>query len=84
MHTEVFVQSFSLFLLGLIKIDNVPFLIGFTMFAPNNNSLSFSISATCNIKNLVVLNVDEHVAFILEDLPPSRVSAPDLHVSSFS
>jgi hypothetical protein len=33
-----------------------------------------------NIECFTVLPIDEMLAFILEDLEPSRVGAPDLHV----
>jgi hypothetical protein len=44
------------------------------------NWVSFNVFASSNIKDLVVGPVDELVVLILEDLEPSRVGAPDLHV----
>jgi hypothetical protein len=49
-----------------------------------NNSLSFNIFATSYIKNFSVLDVHKLLSLISEDLEPPRVSAPDLHVVSFS
>jgi hypothetical protein len=37
-----------------------------------------------NINCFSVLDVDEVFAFILEDLPPVGVGAPDLHVVALS
>jgi hypothetical protein len=83
-HSEVFVKSFSLVFSSFVKVDDLPFLVSLTMVAPYDNSLAFNISASSDIKYLVVLPIDELVVSILEDLPPSRVGTPDLHVSSFS
>jgi hypothetical protein len=52
--------------------------------APNSNSMSFFILGTLDVKYLVGLPVDELFILILKDLPPSGVSAPDLHVVSSS
>jgi len=59
--------------------------LGFaSVVAPNLNWVSFFIFTTSYIKNLIVVPVDELVVLILEYLPPSRVSAPDLHVTCSS
>jgi hypothetical protein len=51
----------------------------------NNNLGSFFILVTINGKNLIVLEwIDELVSIILEDLPPVRVGACDLHVFAAS
>jgi hypothetical protein len=55
-----------------------------SIVTPNTYCLSFFIFASSNIKNLVVIPVHELAVLILEDLPPSRVSAPDLHVVGFT
>jgi hypothetical protein len=55
-----------------------------SIVAPNTYCLSFFIFASSNIKNLVVIPVHELAVLILENLPPSRVSAPDLHVVGFT
>jgi hypothetical protein len=52
--------------------------------AINLNILSFSIFSSSNIKNLLVLDIDEVSSVVGEDLPPSRVGAPDLHVGGLS
>jgi hypothetical protein len=44
----------------------------------------FNVFSTGNINNLVVLDVSEVGAIILEDLPPLRVSAPKMHVGRSS
>jgi len=46
--------------------------------------LSFLIFATSNIKNFIVRPIDELFIFVLENLEPSGVGAPDLHVVGFS
>jgi hypothetical protein len=42
--------------------------------------LTFLIFASFNIEDFAGLPVDELVVLISKDLPPSRVSTPDLHV----
>jgi len=42
--------------------------------------LTFFVFTSFYIKNFLVLPVDELTILILENLPPTRVSAPDLHV----
>jgi hypothetical protein len=82
---KLFVESFSSEWLGLINIDNLPFLVGSSTFSTisvsNSYSLTFFVFVSSNIKNLVVVWIDEVVTLKLEDLPPSRVGAPDLHVA---
>ena len=45
-----------------------------------DNVLSFMISTSFNIKNLVVLNIDQVVTLEFEELEPSGVGVPHLHV----
>jgi hypothetical protein len=66
--------------LGFVKINDIPFLGFGSVVTMYLNWASFSIITTFNIKHFTVVPVDELVTLILEDLPPSRVSAPDLHV----
>jgi hypothetical protein len=80
METKFFVQSLSLNLSSLVKIDNLPLLVSSIVVTPNSNCLSFLVLCSLDIKDLVVGPVDELVFVELEDLEPSRVSAPDLHV----
>jgi hypothetical protein len=54
------------------------------MSVPDNNFLSFSILSLEDIEYLLVLDVDEVLSSVFEDLEPSRVGAPDLHLVSFS
>jgi hypothetical protein len=42
--------------------------------------MTFFVLSLFDIKDLSTLPIDELTLFILEDLPPSRVGAPDLHV----
>jgi hypothetical protein len=50
----------------------------------DNDLLSFNVFVSRNIKNSTILEVDEHLTFILEDLPPVSIGAPDLHVVGLS
>jgi hypothetical protein len=50
----------------------------------SNNCCHFLIFWSWNVKALSILNVYKFINFELKDLPPSRVSAPDLHVVSLS
>jgi hypothetical protein len=84
METKVLVESLGLWSLGFIEIDNIPLLSGRSVVTPYSNSLSFLIFASSDIKGFAVLPIDELVILILENLEPSRVSAPDLHVISSS
>jgi hypothetical protein len=78
--SESVVVSLSSNLRRFILIHNSPSLVDSVMSAVDNNLLSFSILSLVNVKNLLVLDVDEVVSSVLEDLPPVRVSAPDLHL----
>jgi hypothetical protein len=69
--TEFLMKSLLLYLVSLVNIDNIPFLVWFSMVAPGNNSLTFNIFSSSDIKNLSVTPVDELVISILEELPPS-------------
>jgi hypothetical protein len=71
MESEFLVESLLLWSLVSVKIDDLPSLVGSSMFLPNNNCLSFSILSLIDIKYLLVLPVDEEFSFISEDLPPS-------------
>jgi hypothetical protein len=84
METEFFVKTLSLNCLCLVKIDNSPFLVVLTGVFGNSNWVSFFILGVGNIKNLVVGPIDELTLLEFEDLEPSRVSGPDLHVVCLS
>jgi hypothetical protein len=62
----------------------VSVLFGVSVSVVNNNSLSFFILWWHNFKNLVVRWIHKEFTLQLEYLEPSRVSAPNLHVSGFS
>jgi hypothetical protein len=84
METEVFIQSFSCNLLGFIKIEDLPFLVLTSISLPLKDLLVFKIFGSRNIENSVVMNVGEVFTFIDPELPPARVSAPDLQVVASS
>ena len=84
MESEVLVDTLIFSLSGLVNIEDSPLLVVALVVAPDAYSLSFYIFTSFNIKNLAVLPVDELFVLILEDLPPSGVSAPDLHVVASS
>jgi hypothetical protein len=46
----------------------------------NNNGLTFKIFSSTNIQHFSVLDVYELFSLVSEDLEPSRIRAPDLHV----
>jgi hypothetical protein len=77
--TKFFVEALGSILLSLIDIKNIPLLSFGTVVSPNLNCGSFTVIATLYIKYLLVLPIDELVVLILENLPPSRVCAPDSH-----
>jgi hypothetical protein len=68
----------------LVKIEDLPFLVSLSVISSNTYSLTFFIFGSCNIKYFHVGPIGELSIFILEDLEPSTVGAPDLHVVSFS
>jgi hypothetical protein len=80
MEAKVFVDSLGLRSLISVKINNIPLLMLSSVVTPNTNLLSFLILSSSDIKDFASLPVDKLVGLILEDLPPSRVGAPDLHV----
>jgi hypothetical protein len=71
METKVFRDSFSLWTLSFVKIDNIPLLVLSSVVTPNSNWMSFLVFALFNVKNLVVVPVHELVVLILENLVPS-------------
>jgi hypothetical protein len=46
--------------------------------------LTFFVLASFDIKDSLILPVDELAILIFENLEPSRVGRPDLHVLSFT
>jgi len=62
MHTEIFVKSFGLLILGFVKVNNFPPLLWglIRIFSVvDANVLAFFISSTINVKYLIVVNVGE-------------------------
>jgi hypothetical protein len=53
--TEVFVESLGLWSIIFVEIDNLPSLVGSTMFLPDDNCLSFNIFSSTNIKEETTL-----------------------------
>ena len=85
METEFLIKTLSLSLSLLVKIKYLPSLVGTIVSGVNLNLLSFIVFSLENIKAFVgVLDVAEVFTREDEDLPPSRVSAPDLHVLGLS
>jgi hypothetical protein len=82
--SKFWIESFTWNCLGFVKIEHLPSLISSIMSVPYNNCLSFNIFSTWDIKCFSVTPVDEVFRFVLEDLPPVRVSGPDLHVVGLS
>jgi hypothetical protein len=78
--SPIFVNAFSLWAFGFVKIEYSPFLVKATIITINSNFASFLVLSTKHIKHLAALPVDELFFLILENLEPSRVSAPDLHI----
>jgi hypothetical protein len=78
--TEVLVETLSSNLVSLVKIDNLPSLGGSLVLGPDLNWVSFFVFASSNIKYHVVSWISEVFTTELEDLEPSGVGAPDLHV----
>jgi hypothetical protein len=78
-------KSFVLNLFSILFIDNFPSLVGSIVSVPNNDWSSFFIFASINIKTFgSLLDIAEVFFLVGEDLPPLRVSAPDLHVVGLS
>ena len=82
--SEFLTKSLGLNLLGIVKIDNCPFLVVTIVSFFYNDWCSFLIFVSANIKAFLVLPIDEVSILVGEDLPPFTVCAPDLHFFSFS
>jgi hypothetical protein len=82
--TEFLIESLGFSLSCFVNVKNLPLLMFSTIFTENSNSLSFYILSSCNIKNLSRLPIDELIVLKLENLEPSGVCRPDLHVVSFT
>jgi hypothetical protein len=84
MESEFFILTLVSNLLWFINVDNIPSLVGSSVSAPCENWLSFDILSTWDIKCFLGLEVDEVFTFILPELPPVGIGAPDLHVGGSS
>jgi hypothetical protein len=71
MESEVFVKTLGLRTLCLVKINNLPLLVGTSIVTTNTNWVSFFILSVFDFKDLVVTPVDELAVLILEYLEPS-------------
>jgi hypothetical protein len=71
MESKVFAISFSSNCTRFVEINNLPFLVSTSIIAPYSYSLAFSVFSSLNIKDLVVVPVDELAVLKLEDLEPS-------------
>jgi hypothetical protein len=71
METKVLVKALRLWTLCFVKVNNIPLLTLASIVAPYLNCLSFFIFTASNIKDLVVVPVDELAVLILKDLEPS-------------
>jgi len=78
--SEIFINSAILGLTSLVNIQHSPFLMVALVVSIDTNWLAFLVLLAFDFKDLWVLPVDELLVLILEDLPPSWVGAPDLHV----
>jgi len=84
MESEFFIESLGLNLISFVKINNLPSLVSSIVWFPSNDLSSFFISSTMYIKCFTVGPVDELSFLVLEELPPIRVGAPDLHFVGLS
>jgi len=64
--TKVLAESFCSNFISFVKIDNLPLLVLSSVIVPNSNGSTFFILSSFNIKDLVVLPVDELTVLILE------------------
>jgi len=71
MESEVFVKTLCGFSSKLVKIDNLPSLVGTIVSVIYDNFSSFFVLSSVNIKAFLVLPIDEVFISIGKDLPPS-------------
>jgi hypothetical protein len=69
--TECFVKTLRLIWDSSVDVKDLPFLGLWVVLFPGLDWLSFNISSHVNIKDVVVLDVDEVLVLVLEYLPPS-------------
>jgi hypothetical protein len=71
METEFFTESTGWYLLCLVKIDDLPSLVGTVVSLPGDYFSSFYIFSCVDIKCSTVFLVEEVFILVDEDLPPS-------------
>jgi hypothetical protein len=88
MKTELLVEALGSDCLSFVYINDLPSLVGIifliSISGVHNESLTFVILRVKNFDYLIVRWVHKLLTLELENLEPSRVSAPDLHVSCSS
>ena len=77
---EVGIHSLDLISALGVKIKNSPSLVDLVVSGVDSNISSFLIDSANDFKYLVVLDIDEVSSAISEELEPSRVGVPHLHV----
>jgi hypothetical protein len=84
--TELLVEALGSIFWCLVNIQNLPSLVSSTITssAANLDGLTFLVLILVDLKYLVIGWVDKCFILIFEDLEPSRVCAPDLHVRGSS
>jgi len=83
MESRLGINSLGSDISSIISVSNIPLLVELSIVISDSNSLSFNIlSFVWDFNNLVVLDVNELFTSELEDLPPLRVGALDLHLAS--
>jgi hypothetical protein len=80
MESEVFVEAFLSIFISFIYIQYIPSLGFASVIRKDLDWVSFHIFTTSDIESLTSLPIDELVVLIFENLPPSWVGAPDLHI----
>jgi hypothetical protein len=81
--TELLVEALSSDLVSLVEIDNLPSLLDIVFASTSsihNKCLTFFILTVFNFKDLAVCWIDEVFTIKFEDLEPSGVGGPDLHI----
>jgi hypothetical protein len=84
--SELLVETLSLVILRLVKIDNLPSLTCIVVEVGKTSFLSFFISVLVypEAVSSALFIVAEVFFLIVEYLPPSAVGTPDLHVHGSS
>jgi hypothetical protein len=70
-HTIFLVKSLGWFLISLVKIYNLPSLVGCILSLSNKNFLTFNIFVSSDFEALMVSDIAEVLSLVKEDLIPS-------------